>query len=178
MNFCRFFAKFSVLVLKNDEVTKFRTVFAKRLSTALKKFLDNRSKRFANTTQTFFNKRGFQKLEKNLNKFICIRTKIRTIWIKKELRYRFFCWRIFFSLLCYYNNFWEILYVKSIFSASSEWLIFFRFILITKYTKYSLNLTFGWECNDTPSSTSQNISNVCNVLFIFLVIELTVLRSL
>ena len=25
------------------------------------------------------------------------------------------------------------------------------FCLIRKYSKYSLNLTFGWECNDTPS---------------------------
>ena len=28
---------------------------------------------------------------------------------------------------------------------------FFGFCLIRKYTKYSLNLTFGGECNDTPS---------------------------
>ena len=28
---------------------------------------------------------------------------------------------------------------------------FFRFCLMRKYTKYSLNLTFGEECNDTPS---------------------------
>ena len=42
------------------------------------------------------------------------------------------------------------------FSASSEWLIFVNFCLIRKYTKYSLNLTVGWECNDTPSL---NVSN-------------------
>ena len=41
--------------------------------------------------------------------------------------------------------------VKKNFSAPSEWLIFLDFYLIRKYTKYSLNLTFGWECNDTPS---------------------------
>ena len=41
------------------------------------------------------------------------------------------------------------------FSATSEWLIFFLdFCLIRKYTKYYLNLTFGWECNNTPSLTS------------------------
>ena len=28
---------------------------------------------------------------------------------------------------------------------------FLRFCLIRKYTKYSLNLTFGGEYNDTPS---------------------------
>ena len=33
----------------------------------------------------------------------------------------------------------------------SEWLIFSYFYTITKYPKYSLNLTFFWECNDTPS---------------------------
>ena len=40
----------------------------------LMKFLDNRTKRFANTTKTFFDKRDFQKLKKNREKFICIRT--------------------------------------------------------------------------------------------------------
>ena len=53
---------------------KYGYVFAKRLRSTLNKFLDNRSKRFANTTRIFFDKRGFQKLEKNLDKFICIRT--------------------------------------------------------------------------------------------------------
>ena len=48
---------------------KFGYVFAKRLGTTLKKFLYNRSKRFANMTQTFFHKRGSQKLEENLKKF-------------------------------------------------------------------------------------------------------------
>ena len=47
---------------------KFGYVLAKRLGITLKKFLDNRSKRFANTSQTFFDKRGFQKLDKNLKK--------------------------------------------------------------------------------------------------------------
>ena len=53
---------------------KFGHVLAKRLRTTLKKFLDNRLKRFANTTQRFFGKQGFQKKEKNLKKFVCIRT--------------------------------------------------------------------------------------------------------
>ena len=29
--------------------------------------------------------------------------------------------------------------------------LFLEFCLIRKYSKYSLNLTFGWECNNTPS---------------------------
>ena len=47
---------------------KFGCVFTKRLRTSLKKFLHNQSKRFANTTQTFFDKWGFQKLEKKSEK--------------------------------------------------------------------------------------------------------------
>ena len=58
--------------IRNLEIPKYRSFlhlvfqnvnphpyFRKSLHTILKKFLDNRSKRFANTTQTFFNKRGF-----------------------------------------------------------------------------------------------------------------------
>ena len=52
----------------------FRYVFAKRLRTTLEKFLNIRSTRFANTSQKFFNKRNFQKLDKNLKNIICIRT--------------------------------------------------------------------------------------------------------
>ena len=37
-------------------------IFAKRLRSTLKKFLDNRSKRFENTTQTLFDEQDFQKL--------------------------------------------------------------------------------------------------------------------
>ena len=33
----------------------------------------------------------------------------------------------------------------------SDWWIFSYFYPIRKYSKYFLNLTFGWECNDTPS---------------------------
>ena len=47
---------------------KLTYVFVKRLRTALKKFLGNRSKRFANTTQRFFDKRDFGKLEKKSEK--------------------------------------------------------------------------------------------------------------
>ena len=54
-----------VVSKKRSKVTKFGYVFAKRLSTTLKKFLDNRSKRFENTSQTVFDKRGVQKFEKN-----------------------------------------------------------------------------------------------------------------
>ena len=77
MNFLAFFSNLRnfLLVLKErSKDTKFGYVFAKRLRTTLKKFLDNLSERFANTTQTFFEKWDFQKLEKNLKKFIHLRT--------------------------------------------------------------------------------------------------------
>ena len=63
---------FSLVLKKQSIVTKFGYFFAKRLRTTLRMFLDNRSKRFANTSQNFFDKRGFQKLDKNQKKFICI----------------------------------------------------------------------------------------------------------
>ena len=50
---------FFLVSKKRSEVTKFGNVLAKRLGTTLKEFLDNRSKRFANTSQTFFDKQGF-----------------------------------------------------------------------------------------------------------------------
>ena len=46
-----------------------RYVFATRLRTTLKKFLNNWSKRFTNTTQRFFSEGGLQRLEKNLKNF-------------------------------------------------------------------------------------------------------------
>ena len=53
--------EFFFLVSKTQsKVTKIEYILAKRLDTTLKKFLHNRSKRFANTSQTFFDKRGFQ----------------------------------------------------------------------------------------------------------------------
>ena len=69
-NFRIYFCSFKKTIESGnlDEFSK------KRLRTTVKKFPDNRSKQFAITTQTFFNKRDFQKLEKNLKKFICIRT--------------------------------------------------------------------------------------------------------
>ena len=76
MNFSRFFfnlRNFFLVLKKRSIVTKFGYVFAKRLRNILKKFLDNRSKRFGNTTQTFFDKKGFEKIENNLKKIIFIR---------------------------------------------------------------------------------------------------------
>ena len=61
------------------------------VSHCLKKFLDNRSKRFANTTQTFFDKRGFQKLGKNSYVFGQIDKSI----LAKKIRYRFFLEQFF-----------------------------------------------------------------------------------
>ena len=71
MNFIKFFSNlrnFFLILKKRSKVTKFGYVFAKRLGTTRKNFPNHRSKRFANKTPTFFDKRGFQKLEKNLKK--------------------------------------------------------------------------------------------------------------
>ena len=99
MNFIRFFSNLRIffLVLKKRlNVTKYACIFAKRLHTTLKKFLDNRSRRFANTTQIFFDKRGFQKLEKNW-KSLFVSGKIdESILAKKKLRYPFFTKHFFF----------------------------------------------------------------------------------
>ena len=50
-------------------------------------------------------------------------------WLKKKLRYRFFCW------ICNINV------------LSTSWMVdfFLDSCLIRKYTKYSLNLTFGFK---------------------------------
>ena len=61
-DFLRFFLIFEIFFFSFEKTIKSHeilTVFAERLRTTLNKFLDNRSKRFANTTQTFFDKRGF-----------------------------------------------------------------------------------------------------------------------
>ena len=99
-------------------------VFAKILRTSLKKFLDNRSKRLANTIEIYFDKRSFQKLEKNLKKFICIRQIDKSILAKKNLRPRFFLLKFFFftNLLKTFGNY----YVKL---PPSEWLVFFHIFI-------------------------------------------------
>ena len=58
----KIFEIFFVDLKKRWKVTNVGYVFVERLRITPKKFLDNWSKRFANTTQTFFDKRGFQKL--------------------------------------------------------------------------------------------------------------------
>ena len=76
MNFLDFFLIVEIFFCFEKTIkSRNLNVFAKRLRTTLKEFLDNRSKLFANTTQTFFDKRGFRKLLKNLNKFVCQRQK-------------------------------------------------------------------------------------------------------
>ena len=60
MNF--FFFIYDYFFLKKTIVTKFEYIFAKILRPTLTKFL--RSKRFANTTRRFLDKRDFRKLEK------------------------------------------------------------------------------------------------------------------
>ena len=77
------------------EKTKFGYIFAKRIRTTLKKFLDNRSKGFEISTQTFSDKRGFQSLEKNLKKFVFIRTN----WLRKSYVTSFFVEQFFFTHL-------------------------------------------------------------------------------
>ena len=118
-----------LLVVKNDQVTEFEYVFAKRLRTTFKKFLDNRSKRFANTTETFFDKRGLQKFEFFFFKFIYV----------------------FGQIDEFVNNFLELLIFK-INVPSTFWMVDFqRFLSHQEVFKYSLSLSFGWKCNDTPS---------------------------
>ena len=66
MNFFRFFFNLRNFFFNFEKTIESHEIFIffRRLRTRLKKFLDNRSKRFANTTRTFFDKRGFQNLEK------------------------------------------------------------------------------------------------------------------
>ena len=62
--FSGFFSNFRIsfyFLKKRSKVTKFGDVFLKRLDNTLKKFLCNRSQRYANTTQTFLDKRNFRK---------------------------------------------------------------------------------------------------------------------
>ena len=72
-------------------------VYAKRLCNTLKKILNYWWERFANTTQRFFVKRDFQKLEKHLKKLIVIRTNWKINFGWKKLRYQFSFSTIFFS---------------------------------------------------------------------------------
>ena len=98
---------------------KFGYVFAKILRTTLKKFLGNRSKRFANTTRRFYDKRNFQKLEKNLKKIHTYSDKLTNqFWLKKVTLY------VFLLKIFYFTNllitFEHYLYVKSMFSDSVQ----------------------------------------------------------
>ena len=63
MNFSRFFL--TRFFFFDDQKLQNLDMFSQKiLRTTLKKFLGNRSKRFANTTQKFRDKRNFRKLEK------------------------------------------------------------------------------------------------------------------
>ena len=66
MNFFRFVSNLRIFFLIFEKTIKSQKT--------PKKFLDNRLKQFANITHTFFDERGFQRIEKNLKQFICIRT--------------------------------------------------------------------------------------------------------
>ena len=99
--FFRFFSnlRFFFISKKRSKVTKFGFVFPKNLRTTLKKFLNNQSKRLATTTQTFFDKRGFQKLEKNLKKFTRIWKNRQINFGKKNYVADFFTNNFFSSLI-------------------------------------------------------------------------------
>ena len=93
------FEFFFFLVLKKlSKVAKFGYVFAQRLRTTLKKFLDNRSKFFANMTRTFVDKRGFPKLEKKLKQFMFSDKLTNQFWLKKSYITVFHS-KTFFSLI-------------------------------------------------------------------------------
>ena len=75
--------------------------------------------------------------------------------LRKYFKKLHFLWRkVNFSLLAKESPSIKV----DFFSLSFTWtfrtsgtLIYCRFCLIRKYSRYSLNLTFGWKCNDTSS---------------------------
>ena len=114
---CRFF----FLVSKKRSCRKIWISFRKRLRTTLKKFLDNWSKQFANTTQSFFDKRGFQKFRKKSPKILVYSDKFDKSILAKKVTLPVFLLTFFFTdLLITFGNY---KYVKSMFSVPSEWLI-------------------------------------------------------
>ena len=69
-------------------------------------------------------------------------------WSKKKLGFRFFCWKFFFSQ--FVNNFLELSIYQMSFLITFRTVDFFKYFYpFRKYSKYSLNLTFCWPCNDT-----------------------------
>ena len=132
INFFIFFSNlrnFFLVLKERSKVTKLEYVFTRRLHTTLKKILDNWSKQFANPTQTFFDKRGFQKLEKNLRKIHMYSDKLTN---KLRLKYnnftRFFYEEFFFHY--FVNNCWELLICKISF-LSTFWMFDFLKIFVS-----------------------------------------------
>ena len=73
-----------------------------------------------------------------------------SILAKKKVRYQFFCRTIFSTN--FVNNLLGLLVCKINFLNTFRIVDFLNiFFLIKKYSKHSLELIFGWECNDTPS---------------------------
>ena len=95
--------------------------FAKKLRPTLKKFLK------------IFRYTGYSKIRK-----------------KSEENHVNFCWTILFHK--FINNCLELLICKTNIISTFQMVDFLTdFCLIRRYSKYSLNLTFDWECNDTRS---------------------------
>ena len=103
MNFFRFFSNlrnFLLVFTKRSKVAKFGYDFATRLRTALKKYLNNRLKRFANSTQKFVDKRSFQKLEKIWKNSYVFGKIDNQFWLKKVTLPVFLLNNSFHQLFC------------------------------------------------------------------------------
>ena len=71
-------------------------------------------------------------------------------WLKKSEITDFFVEK--FSFRSFVNNFLELLICQINVLTTFRMVDFFsHFHPIRKYSKYSLNRTLCWECNDTPS---------------------------
>ena len=124
--FSDFFLIFEFFFFSFDKTIKINEIwiyFRKILRTRLEKFLNNLSKRFVNTNQTFFNKQGLDKLEKKSGKIHMYSDELKNqFWLKKSYVTGFFVEQFFFTnFLITFENY---SYVKSMFSAPYEWLIF------------------------------------------------------
>ena len=97
MNFFRFFliCEFFFLVLKKRLSHEIWIWFRKKTT-----YYTQKISGFVNTTQRFFDKRGFQKLERNLKKFICMRTNRQINFALKKVTLPVFLLNNFFSLIC------------------------------------------------------------------------------
>ena len=111
----------------------------------------------------FETKKEFRRLEKGWKIRKYSNKLINQFWPKK-LDYWFFGWRIFLinmSNQCSYH-------------LPNGWVFFIFFHFIRKYSKSSPNLTFHWECNDTPL-----LNNLCDyILYVHKLLNLVTRRNL